>query len=114
MMRLVVPTVVVLATAVMAQQQMEQPRFRTAVNVVHVDVSVLDRDRIPVRGLVTGDFTLIEDGSPQQITSFTEVDLPAPQVPTTAWMRDIAPDVRGNNSDGSRARARARRCAGES
>jgi len=39
-----------------AQQQPTQPTFRTGVDVVQVDVSVLDKDRKPIRGLTTADF----------------------------------------------------------
>jgi hypothetical protein len=35
---------------------------RSGVNLVTVDVSVLDRDRGPVRGLTAADFTILENG----------------------------------------------------
>ena len=34
-------------------------RFRTSVNVVQLDVSVLGKDRLPVRGLSAADFTVM-------------------------------------------------------
>jgi VWFA-related protein len=73
------------------------PTFRSSVEIVHLDVSVLDRDRRPVRGLQPDDFTILEDGTPQSIAVFQAVDIPAPPPPTTPWMREVAPDVRTNS-----------------
>lgn len=73
-----------------------QPTFRASVDLVHLDVSVLDRNRRPVRGLVPADFTLLEDGTPQRISVFQAVDIPDAAPPATAWLRDVAPDVRSN------------------
>ena len=52
------------------------PRFRTGVELVRLDVSVLDRDRRPVRGLLPADFTILEDGEPQSVAAFDEIDVP--------------------------------------
>src|SRR5688572_22862510 len=76
--------------------QTTTPRFRAGVELVHLDVSVLDRNRRPVRGLTPADSTIVENGAPQQVAVFNAVDIPdAPPLPT-AWMRDVAPDVRTN------------------
>jgi VWFA-related protein len=64
---------------------------------VQVDVSVLDRQRQPVRGLTANDFTLLEDGRPQEIVAFAPVEVPLPAPPTAAWMRDTPWDVRTND-----------------
>jgi VWFA-related protein len=75
------------------------PRFRTSVNLVLLDVSVLDDKRVPIRGLTADDFTILEDGRPQSIQTFSAIDLPdvvtAADAPA-AWVRDVAPDVRSN------------------
>lgn len=73
------------------------PRFRSAVDLVHLDVSVLDRDRRPVRGLTPADFTILEDGVAQKIAVFTAVEVPPAAAPAAAWMRDVTPDVRTND-----------------
>ena len=75
------------------------PRFRTGVELVLLDVSALDRERMPVHGLSAQDFTILEDGRPQKIESFSEVELP--DVVRTLesrapWVRDVVPDVQKN------------------
>ncbi|HXW06399.1 MAG TPA: VWA domain-containing protein [Vicinamibacterales bacterium] len=57
-------------------QPAQQPRFRTGVNVVEVDVVVVDDAGVPVRGLEEQDFEVLEDGRPVEIATFTAVDLP--------------------------------------
>jgi VWFA-related protein len=91
-----------LAAALLAFPQNQSPQpiplFRTGVEGVVVDVSVLDKDRRPVRGLTAADFTLSEDGKPQPITAFTAVDMPdVVQTSSAPWTRDVAPDVRRND-----------------
>jgi VWFA-related protein len=92
--------VVVLAAAAVAVTAAQQPapRFQSGVEMVVLDVSVLDRDRRPVRGLKAADFTAFEDGQPQKITSFEAIDIedPVPPVPPAPWVREVAPDVQKN------------------
>jgi VWFA-related protein len=74
------------------------PRFRAGVEGVVVDVSVLDKDRRPVRGLTGTDFTLLEDGRPQEAHTFKEIDLgSATRPPGPAWSAEHPPDVRRND-----------------
>ncbi len=96
-------TLAVAALALQAQQAQDPAtsRFRSGVDVVQLDVAVLDRDRLPVRGLTAADFTVMEDGQPRPIVSFLPVDVAAP-VTTAGWMRDVAPDVVVNNLDARR------------
>ena len=72
------------------------PQFRASVDIVHLDVSVLDRDRRPVRDLVPADFTILENGVPQRVAVFTAVDIPETFESPVRWMRDVAPDVHTN------------------
>ena len=88
------------ATATLAAQA--PPQFRSRVDLVHLDVSVLDQNRRPVKGLTAADFTVVEDGKPQVITAFDAIDLPDPAPPTTPWMRTVSPDVRRNTDTAER------------
>ncbi len=70
-----------------------QATFRAAVDLVDVDVSVLDRHRLPVTGLTAEDFTVYENGRPRPIATFSPVDLPMRERPQARWMETSAPDV---------------------
>ncbi len=80
----------------------QQPTFRAATEVIQLDVSVLDKDRHPIRDLSKADFTVLEDGKPQTIVAFSAVDVPdAPPslnaVPAEMrWTRAVTPDVTTN------------------
>ena len=80
-------------------QPAPQTTVRTGVDAVRLDVSVLDKNRRPVRGLTTTDFTVLEDGKPQPIVLFSAVDIPDAVDPPAAWMRDIGSDVATNELD---------------
>jgi VWFA-related protein len=90
-----------LTVTVPGQQAPSQPapRFRTGVNLVVLDASVLDSERRPVRGLTAEDFTVLENGRPQPIKTFTAIELPdvVEEVPV-AWMRDVQPDISRNDT----------------
>jgi VWFA-related protein len=58
------------ATSVRAQEPPSVPTFPTQAEAITVDVVVLGRDGKPVRGLTKADFTVLEDGQPQQVVSF--------------------------------------------
>jgi len=52
------------------------PQFTSGVNAVEVYAAVVDREGRPVTGLTRGDFTVLEDGQPQTVSTFTEGDFP--------------------------------------
>jgi VWFA-related protein len=79
------------------QNAQTPPTFRGGVDVVQLDVTVLDKDRKPLRGLTAADFTVLEDGLPRPIVAATPVELPPAAMPGAAWMRDVAPDVVSNS-----------------
>ncbi len=94
-----------ISAALLTAQQPQAPpatTFRSSVDLVTIDVSVLDRDRQPVRGLTASDFTVLDGGAAQQIISFKAIDLPDRQAFQAAWMRDTAPDVATNRFDAER------------
>ena len=85
--------IVTLATPDAAQQQ---PTFRARVDLVELDVSVLDKDRRPIRGLKKEDFSVFEDGKPQEVAVFEAIDVPDPEPPAVEWIRDVTPEVTTN------------------
>src|SRR3954471_394979 len=91
---------IALAVAVLylqsAAPQTPLPTFRTGIDVVQLDVTVLDKDRHPVRGLTADDFTILERGKPQPIVAFSAVDVPAPAPSAAPWGRDAPLDVVSN------------------
>jgi VWFA-related protein len=66
----------------LAGQQVEQqapppaqpPTFRSGVELVTVDVGVIDRQGVPLRGLKTADFTVTVAGQPRKVVSAEFVD----------------------------------------
>jgi hypothetical protein len=65
-----------LALIAAQDQQPPKPTFKSAVDLVPVDVSVIDKSGRPVPDLAAGDFTLTVDGKPRRIASaqFISVD----------------------------------------
>lgn len=78
-------------------QDPAQLTFRSTADLVDVDVSVLDGDRLPVRGLTAADFTVLEEGRPRPIVAFSAVDLRPREQPSARWMTRVAPDVVDND-----------------
>lgn len=54
-----------------AHQDQLRPFFRAGTAIVSVDVVVRDESGTLVRGLTPADFTILEDGRPQQIQTFS-------------------------------------------
>jgi hypothetical protein len=52
----------------------QTPTFRARTDFVQLDVSVLDREGQPVRGLAVADFTVMKDGRAQPVVAFTAID----------------------------------------
>lgn len=77
-------------------RQQTPPTFTRAVDLIQLDVSVVDKNHQPVRGLTQHDFTINEDGKPQPIQTFAAIDLPEDPVLAPGWTRDVAPDVTSN------------------
>src|SRR5262245_36969203 len=71
--------------------------FRTGVDVIRVDVTVLDKNRKPIRGLTADDFTVRENGRPQRIVTVGEVSGEDADPTPSAWMRYAPRDVTTND-----------------
>jgi VWFA-related protein len=61
--------VIMLCTGVISQDSSEYT-FRAKTEIVLVNVTVRDKNGNPVRDLKRGDFTVLEDNKPQQVSSF--------------------------------------------
>jgi VWFA-related protein len=66
------------AQQAVSSAQAEQPplTFRVEANFVEVDAFVSDAGGKPVSDLKAGDFQVLEDGKPQQVTAFSYVNIP--------------------------------------
>jgi len=85
-----------------ARQGQKPPVFRVRTDLMQLDVTVLDKDRRPVRGLTKDDFILLEDKAPQTIEGFTAIDVPDRVVPSATWEKRASPDVVSNEIDNQR------------
>jgi hypothetical protein len=59
-----------LASAALLAQDQQSPTFRTNTNLVIVNVAVKDKSGKPIEDLKKEQFTLLEDGKPQQNSVF--------------------------------------------
>jgi VWFA-related protein len=106
MMRRVSAVALTSALAVVSLGGAQQPapvpadpsvQFRTGVDLIQLDVTVLDKDRRPVRGLTRDDFTVFENGKPQTLVAVAEVDAVDRDAPGSAHMRFTPRDVAAND-----------------
>ncbi len=73
--------------------------FRAEINYVEVDARVVDAQGTFVSTLAQGDFQVLEDGKPQQITVFSLVNLPVERAVRPLFANQpIEPDVQTNAS----------------
>jgi VWFA-related protein len=79
------------------QQPQQPPTFRTEVDVIRLDVSVLDKNRRPIRGIKPEEFRVFENGKPQRIVAVSEIETVDHDPAPSAWMRNIPRDVATNN-----------------
>jgi Ca-activated chloride channel family protein len=71
-MRPLSAAVLLLATSLAPAPQ--QPTFRTAIDLVHFGVTVVDKQGRPVTGLTANDFELVENGKKQALRFFAAGD----------------------------------------
>jgi len=82
--------------------QQKPPVFRSRIDLMQLDVTVLDKTGQPVRGLTKEDFTLHEDNTPQTIQGFAAIDLPGRVVGGPVWQDTVASDVVTNDIENAR------------
>jgi len=69
------------ALSLASLQARQAPPFKTAVDVVNVAVTVMDRKGNPVAGLTADDFEVVEEGKPQTVRYFAVGDAKGDQPP---------------------------------
>lgn len=83
-----------------AQTQTDQPAvtFRVEVNYVEVDAVVTDANGKPIANLTKDDFQLFEDGKRQDISAFSQVNIPIERAERPLFASTaIEPDVQNND-----------------
>ena len=95
-----------------AQQQ--GPVFRAIREMVLVDVVVRDRSGQIVRGLTAADFEVVEDGRPQQVStfSFQEINRNATPILSRELLADVESRVLTGARAGQTCHTRSRRAVG--
>ena len=101
-MRLIALALSTLAVMGQSGPAPQLPTFKTGVDIVELDVTVLDKDRRPVQGLTAADFSVLEKGQPQPIVAFAAIDVPPPVPAAAAWLREAPLDVVSNASENRR------------
>lgn len=84
---------IVLGTAGVGRSQV----FRSTIDLVNVTATVVDKNGDPLRGLTKADFTVLEDGKPQEVTFFSADEQPmsvAIVLDTSGSMVDKIDDAR--------------------
>jgi VWFA-related protein len=73
----------------------EPQTFRSTIDILQLDVSVLDSKRQPIRGLTAADFTVTEDGKPRKVETLVEINVPPAPEPAAAavWRDKVDEDV---------------------
>lgn len=69
-------TTFALAAALLGWVALASAQFASGVNLVEVYAAVVDASGTPVTGLTRGDFTVLEDGTPQALSAFAEGEFP--------------------------------------
>lgn len=65
-----------MAAALLGWVSLASAQFASGVNLVEVYAAVVDARGAPVTGLTRGDFTVLEDGTPQTLSAFAEGEFP--------------------------------------
>jgi len=82
-----------------AARQVPPVTFKVEISYVEVDAVVVDQQGEFVRTLTKSDFQILEDGKPQNITTFALVDIPVERAEAPLFIqRPIDPDVETNAS----------------
>ena len=62
------------------QAQQEQPIFRSGVDLIEIDVTVIDRDGFPIEDLVATEFSVEVDGDMRRVVQAQYISLRPPEI----------------------------------
>jgi Ca-activated chloride channel family protein len=88
-------------------------QFTSGVNVVEVYAAVVDKAGNPVQGLRRDDFTVLEDGRPQTLSTFAEADFPLSVAMAIDRSFSMAPQKNGSRPSLTSSISGARTFLGE-
>lgn len=71
-----------------------QKTIRSEVSIVNIVFSALDKDGVPVTGLKAEDFSIVENGEPQEIEFFSETAKSEEVILTIALIIDVSGSVK--------------------
>ena len=71
--------VVAMSAALAAQTAQQRPTFRSGVDLIEVDVTVVDGDSYPIRDLQASDFTVTVDGESRRVVRAQFISLRPPE-----------------------------------
>lgn len=86
----------VLVSSPPTTQDQRQP-FRSRSDLVRLDVSVMNKDGRPVRGLVADDFTIRDNDREYSPSVFEEIEIPPVFGTDSMWPSVVRPDVATNS-----------------
>jgi len=72
-------SVIALSAALVAQTPQQRPTFRSGVDLIEVDVTVVDGDSYPITDLEASDFSVTVDGEPRRVAQAQYISLGPPE-----------------------------------
>jgi VWFA-related protein len=94
---LCVAAVGVWASAQSTFREAQLPQFKSGIDIMRVEVTVVDRHtRQPIRGLTIGDFVVKVNGQPQEVVALTEIVAPGADTSSAEWTLEAPIDVADN------------------
>ena len=87
-----------------AQAQQEQPIFRSGVDLIEIDVTVIDRDGFPVEDLVATEFSVEVDGDMRRVVQAQYISLRPPEIDDPSMALETQQFFYSSNAAESRGR----------
>ena len=96
--------VVAVSVALAAQTAQQRPTFRSGIDLIEVDASVIDGDGVPIADLEPSDFSVTVDGEPRRVLQ-AHFDLLRPPERDAGLPAPVAEDVfYTSNTEATRGR----------